>query len=167
MCVCVCVCVGDKVQTKKRKKKKMMIKYGKAERRCRHRPISTCHSRLFQSNLTVDMLFVFVLEKKKKEEMACPVVSCHFILKHCEPRGLFIYHPPKISTHFNSQIQSQPKTVYGNVDVVDVFDLHQWEKVATFSPANANISEQFYGELIFVRHLLEGQLGRFINHCPV
>lgn len=111
--------------------------------------------------------YLFLYLKKKKEEMACPVVSCHFILKHCEPRGLFIYHPPKISTHFNSQIQSQPKTVYGNVDVVDVFDLHQWEKVATFSPANANISEQFYGELIFVRHLLEGQLGRFINHCPV
>lgn len=73
--------------------------------------------------------YLFLYLKKKKEEMACPVVSCHFILKHCEPRGLFIYHPPKISTHFNSQIQSQPKTVYGNVDVVDVFDLHQWEKV--------------------------------------
>lgn len=105
MCVCVCVCVGDKVQTKKRKKKKIMIKYGKAERRCRHRPISTCHSRLFQSNLTVDMLFVFVLEKKKKKRWHVP--WCLAILfSNTVSRGGFLFttllrYPPTSIVRFS------------------------------------------------------------------
>lgn len=98
-----CVCMW---QSKFKNKKKEDDKIQNGRGMLPNWPISTCHSQ-FRNQTWLSTYFLFCFcTWKKKEGMACPVVSCHFILKHCELRGLF--HPRIISTHYNIPSQSEP-----------------------------------------------------------
>lgn len=67
-----------------------MIKYGTAGGRCQtDQLVPVIHNFSIKLDCQRIFCFVFVFEKKEEEGMACPAVSCHFILKHCELRGFF------------------------------------------------------------------------------
>lgn len=88
-----------KTRKKKRKKKDDKIRDGRGA--LPNRPISTCHSQVFnQTWLSTYFLFLYLKKKKKKEEgMACPCGVLPFYSPTLWAEGLF--HPRIISTHYN------------------------------------------------------------------